>query len=126
MKRLWIGIGLLAVFLVLGLALSVTFADIHEPLAQGIEAAGALSRQGDWAGAREKLAQTRTAWEKYRPFVAAVADHEPLEEMEADMDQLRVFADLEHEEEFAALCARTACLAHAMGESQALNWWNLL
>ncbi len=126
MKRLWFGIGLLAVFLVLGFLFSALFAALHQPLGQGVEEAAELSRQGDWARAREQLAKTRGAWERYRPFVAAVADHEPLEELEACLNQLQVYGQVENGEEFAALCARTAGLAYAMSDSQQLTWWNLL
>ncbi len=126
MKRLWIGIGLLVAFLVLGLVISLLFADIHRPLEQGITAALVQAEQGNWLQARQILARTRQEWERYRPFVAAVADHAPLEELEACLDELWVYGALERRDEFAALCARTAGLAQAMGDSQQLTWWNLL
>ncbi len=126
MKQLWIGVGFLAVMLAAGILLSVLFVNIYTPLHEGLEQASALSLAGDWEGARQALARCRKDWQKYRHFVAAVADHEPLEEMETYLAQLAVYAHQENAGEFAALCARTAGLAHAMSESQQLTWWNLL
>ena len=126
MRRLWIGLGFLVVILTVALVLSLSFARIHEPLSQGLRQAEELSREGDWPQARQTLEQCRGQWQKMRNFVAAVADHEPLEELETCLEELRVLGELEESVEFGALCARAASLADAMGNSQAVTWWNLL
>ncbi len=126
MKRLWIGVGFLLVMLVIGVVLTVEFDRIHQPLAQGLDRAAALSEQGLWEEAEAAVLQCRADWLKNRHFVAAVADHEPLEELEGCLDQLVSYGKTRNDSEFAALCVRVAGMARAMGESHQVTWWNLL
>ncbi len=126
MKRLWIGVGFLLVMLVIGILLTLEFDNIHQPLAQGLDRAAALSEKGQWEEAETVIISSREDWMKSRHFVAAVADHEPLEELESYLDQLVTYAKMRNSSEFAALCVRVAGMARAMGESQQVTWWNLL
>lgn len=126
MKRLWIGVGLLVFFLVMGILLTLSFHRIHAPLSQTLDTASQEAIAGNWETAQSLAATARDRWEKYRKFTAAVADHEPLEEMDALFDQLEHYAVLGWEGEFAALCTQLSSMAAAMEESQALTWWTLL
>ncbi len=125
MNRIKIGALFLGVILALGIALSVGFSAVHDPLAEGLERSGAAAMSGNWTAAKTALEQAVSDWEKCRPFVAAAADHEPLEELESYIAQLKCYLRQENAE-FAPLSARTAALARAMGEAQAFSWWNLL
>ena len=126
MKRLWIGVALLTFFLVAGIMLTLSFHRIHAPLSDTLKEASQAAMAGSWEKA-QSLAQTaRDRWEKYRKFTAAVADHEPLEEMDALFSQLEYYAALDWTGEFAALCTQLSSMAAAMEESQALTWWTLL
>ena len=126
MKRLYIGAALLAVMLAAGICLTAIFNSIHEPLSAQLQEAQAAAVAGDWEKAADLTARSREKWEKYRHFTAAVADHEPLEEMDSLFARLEVLCQLREEDEFAADCAQLARLADAMAESQRINWWNLL
>ena len=90
MKRLWIGIAFLAVMLAMGIVLTVLFDRIHTPLSENLQEASRLAMMDDWEKATALAKQARADWEKYREFIAAVADHEPLEKMEYLLDQLLV------------------------------------
>jgi hypothetical protein len=79
-----------------------------------------------WEKATALTRQARADWEQYREFIAAVADHEPLEKMEYLLDQLEVYAKARREADFSAVCVELAALADAMLESQNLTWWNFL
>ncbi len=124
MKRLWIGVGFLIVMLAIAIVLTVLFDRIHTPLAEAVEQAAALAADQDWDKATALTQQARADWKKYREFIAAVADHEPLEKMEYLLDQLQVYAELRRTADFSATCVELSALADAMLESQSLTWWN--
>lgn len=126
MKRLYIGIGFLAVLLAVGIGITVAFARLHEPLAEELQAAVELAEAGDWEQTEQLMAKLRSHWERCRNFTAAVADHEPLEEMEALLAQLEVYARHRDGPNFSAAASALARMAAAMAESQSLTWWNFL
>jgi len=126
MKRLWIGVGLLAIFLVAGILLTAAFHRIHGPLARTLEDASRQALEGDFDEALSLAREAQTHWEQYQSFTAMVADHEPIEQMDALFAQLEVYGQLGLEEEFAVLCAHLARLAAAMEESQSFTWRTLL
>lgn len=126
MKRLWIGVGLLVFFLAVGTLLTFSFHRIHGPLAETLDAASEQALSGNWEQAISLAEKAREQWEQYRSFTAAIADHAPLEEMDALFSQLEVYRSLHWDAEFAAICAQLSCMAAAMEESQALTWWTML
>lgn len=126
MKRQWIGIGVLVVMLVVAIFLTVRFDQIHTPLSEDLRKASQLAVEQKWETATALTRQARADWKEYREFIAAVADHEPLEKIEYLLDQLQVYADLRRTADFAAICMEVAALADAMLESQSLTWWNFL
>ena len=126
MKRLWIGIAFLAFMLVVGILLTVLFDRIHTPLAADLREASQLAMADDWEKATALTQRARAEWKQYREFIAAVADHEPLEKMEYLLEQLDVYAQQRRTADFSAVCVELAAYADAMLESQSLTWWNFL
>ena len=126
MNRLHLGIGLLAVLLAVGIALSCVFHHIFAPLSQTLEDAGNHALSGDWAQAQTLSQQAYENWLRSRDLTAAAADHAPLEQMEQLFSNLQVYRALGLRGEFAAICAQLAQMAKAMEESQAVRWWSLL
>ena len=126
MKRLWLGAGLLLLFLLLGILLTFSFSRIHRPMADTLGSAAKQALEGQWEAACADARNARERWEKYRNFTAAVADHAPLEEMDALFSQIEVYIRMNWQGEFAALCMQLSQMAAAMEESQALTWWTLL
>ena len=124
MRRLWIGVGFLIVMLAVAIVLTVLFDRIHTPLAEDLQEAAQLAMAQDWEKATALTQRARADWKRYREFIAAVADHEPLEKMEYLLDQLQVYAKLHRTADFSATCVELAALADAMLESQSLTWWN--
>ncbi len=125
MKRLWIGVILLLVFLAAGIVTTLSFHNIHTPMTQSLDQAADQAIAGQWESALGSAANARQRWEKYRNFGAMVADHEPLEEMDALFSQLDVYKQMNWQGEFAALCRQLARMTEALEESQALSWWTL-
>ena len=126
MKRLAIGVGLLVIMLPLGIWVSGQFSAVYNPMAEFLEQAGAAAQGGNWDAAAEGLAQAKTLWGQWHHFSAAVADHEPLEEMEGIFGELERCLQLRSTAKFAILCRKLSALARAMAESQSISWWALL
>ena len=81
MKRCWLGVGLLALFLVLGLVSSDFLARFGDRLSREAEQAAALT-ETDRAGAEEHLRQVRASWQEKRFWLTVLSDHEPIREAE--------------------------------------------
>lgn len=126
MKRFWIGLGVLCVMLALGILLNLWMGKLHSDLAQQLDRAGALAQEEQWEQAGQVARQAYARWQERRHLLAAVVDHEPLEEMERLFSQLWVYRQGHWVTEFAATCVQLARQAEAIGDSHILTWWNLL
>ena len=126
MKRLWIGVSFLIVILAVGVVLTMLFDRIHTPLTEDLRQASQLAMDQEWEKATALTQKARADWKQYRKLIAAVADHEPLEEMEHLLEQLEVYGRQRRTADFSALCVEVASLADAMLESQRITWWNFL
>ena len=126
MKRIWIGIILLVTLLGVGFWISNFMAQTHNPIAQDIRRAGQHALEEQWGTARAFAKRGRNHWEKKRPVTAAIADHEPMDEIDALFAQLDTYARAEDEVAYSALCAHLASLLEAVGQSHSLTWWNLM
>lgn len=125
MKQLWAGILVLAFLLAAGIGAAAAMAHIHRDLSAKLETAAAKS-QTDWARATALAESAKASWEQHRYWVAALADHEPLEEISGLFSQLALCQSLGNREEFAALCLRIADICDKLSESHSPYWWNLL
>ncbi len=126
MKRLWIGVILLAVLLAGALLQSLGLAAVHEDLSETLEKASVAARRRDWGTAYALDAQARQQWGRCRHITAAFADHEPLEELEALLEELQICKELSLEENYAVVCSQLSQICKAISESFAIAWWNVL
>jgi len=124
-KRSYLGLGLLALLLLLSVLTSRRMENIHLPLSHGLERAARLALEEDWESADTLLDNVRTEWEKSAPFIAALTDHSPMESLKAHFSQLAVCRQLRDRAGFAALCAEMACQLEAISEAQQLTLKNL-
>ena len=125
MKKLWFGVALLLVLLCLGIGASLVIGHTHDTLSSRLEEAAALS-QTDWGKATDLANAAATQWAQHRHWVAALAEHEPLEEISSLFSQLALCQSLDDRAEFAAVALRIAGICDTLSESHALYWWNLL
>ena len=126
MKRIWIGIILLTVLLGAGFWTSNFMDRTHNPIAQDVRRAGQHALEEHWSTAQAFAKRGHDRWEKKRPVTAAIADHEPMDEIDSLFAQLDTYAKTEEDVAYAALCARLASLLDAVSQSHRLNWWNLM
>ena len=126
MKRIWIGIILLAALLTAGLQISKFMKEAHLPVVQDIRRAGQLALEEQWGPAEAYARRGQELWEKKWPVTAAIADHEPMDEIDALFAQLKTYAAAKEEIAYSAACAHLASLLEAMSHSHSCNWWNLM
>ena len=126
MKRIWLGIGLLAGLLAMGLLVTEHMEDTHLAVSRELERASRLALAEDWTGAERAMGKARGLWEKKRHFTAAFADHEPMDGIDALFAELKIYAAARDGEAYGAGAANLARQLEALGSSHSLNWWNLL
>ena len=126
MKRLWLGIAILAVLLLGGIAATAGMNWICDPLTESLDEAAEAVQAGQWEQALGLSETARTRWERWRSISAAITNHEPMEEVDALFRALDIFARQRDVVRFADCCARLTALTAAISESQAIYWWNVL
>ena len=126
MKRLWLGIGVLAVFLAASLLLSWYLPGLHRDLSETLSAAAQAAEKSDWEEAARLAGGAKQTWERSRHFVASFTDHEPLETLDSLFAELEVYRAAALPIDYAATCVQLSQLCLAIAESHCLTWWNLL
>ena len=126
MKRCWFGFALLLILLAGGLLATRGMEKIHGALSQTLETAAEAALREDWHGAQAAFEKARAEWEKWWHFSAALADHEPMEEIDSLFAQGEVCLRLGAGEELGLVCVQLARQIRAMGDAHACTWWNLL
>ena len=126
MKRLWLGLTILAVLLLSGCLIYNRLDKMLAPIATDLELAAAAALQDDWGTARDLAVHAAIRWEKFHRFTAAFADHTPMDELDSLFAELTVYARQQEKPHFAAICAHLSFLSTTIADSHRLTWWNLL
>lgn len=126
MKRLWIGLSILALLLTGSFLIHAALARIHNPIAADLEQAAAAALNEDWATALDLAQHATVRWEKFHHFTAAFADHTPMDELDGLFRELKIYAGMRENPHFSATCTHLSFLATSIAESHRLSWWNLL
>ena len=125
-RRFWYGVGILLVFLGLGLWAAWGMETMHRPVSGRLEQAAQVALDGELPGAMKLVEQAESIWLRRRGLTAALADHDPMEEIDSLFSQVRIYAVTGEKTEFAAYCNRIAKLVEAIGEAHGLTFQNLL
>lgn len=125
-RRFWYGLGILVLFLALGLWAAWGMENMHVPVTNRLEQAAQAALNGELDKGVALAEQAEDLWEKRRNLTAAMADHGPMEEIDSLFSQTRIYAESGSIMDFAAYCSRIAKLVEAVGEAHGLNWQNLL
>ena len=126
MKRLWIGIGLLAAILAVGLWTSAHMTEVHTEIADELTEAARAAQAGAWDRAEELTREAQEDWKEGWNFSAALADHTVLDEVDGLFAQAEVYRKNRDAVAFAAVCAQLASSVRAIQEGHKLSLWNLL
>ena len=126
MKRSWIGLGLLMVLLALGIVTTWAMEKIHAPIESQLQQAAVFALEENWAQADAASQSAISAWDKWEHFRACLADHTPVEEIDAGLEEQKIYAAARENAAFAAACAELGRKIAAVGEAHGLVWWNIL
>lgn len=126
MKRLWLGIILLLVLLIMGFTINWTMEKVHSPAADALKEAAEAAESENWQKTAALIQQSRAEWEHYRKLTSAVCDHEPIEEIDGLFCQAAYYVRFQKTADCAALCAQLAEQIRLIGTSHNLNWSNFL
>lgn len=125
-KRFYLGIGLLALLLVISVLACFGMKAIHQPAEQALAQAAELALAGDMEQAVKLAQQSRSRWEHYRSCTASVADHSPMDDTENLFAEMEVYAAAGESAHFAACCLQLSNMAKAMYDAHSFTLWNLL
>ena len=126
MRRFWLGVGILVLFLILGLWIGHAMNDVHQTISQTLDDAAVQSLGGNLSKGMSLAQEAQQLWQNNWHGTASVADHEPMDEIDGLFAQLEVYGKAGAATDFATYCARLSRLVSAMGEAHAFTWWNLL
>ena len=126
MKRLWLGVILTAILLVAGIVIGSFMVHTGDTIAGILDNAADAALSGNFQTATALAEDAHNRWDTAWHWIAAAADHAPMDEIDSLFAQILVYADTGAEQEFAAHCKRISMLVSAVGEAHSFNWWNLL
>lgn len=126
MGRIWFGISLLMLLLLLGIGGSTLMERNHLPHAIQLEQAASLSAAGKLSEAEKIVKDVQAQWDKRITFISILADHQPMEEIERQFAQLETFGATGDTISYSSTCACLSRMMQALGNSHSLDLRNLL
>ena len=125
MTRFRIGASLLAVLLALCVWSQLRMSAIQRPIAGTVSRAESYAAREEWTQAAAALLTAQSAWEEHRTLLAALADHQPLEDIECLFARLESCAQEQDKAEFRAACQDLHRRILAVKEAQELDLLSL-
>lgn len=126
MVRGWLGAGILAALLILGVVTSAAIGDAHKPTGQMLEQAAEKTLGGDFDTGVALGMAAKARWERSWKATASVADHAPMDDVDALFGEMEVYARAGEEPHFAACCKELAQRLRAVADAHQWSWWNIL
>ena len=123
-KHFWWGCGLLSLLLIFSLVISGITQRRQRPLWEALEEAQTLAEQ-DPRHANRLLEETKSRWDRYAGGMAAISDHEPMDQVEEVFAEAALFGKAGDTTHFSTACARLAQLLRALSEDHRLTLRNL-
>ena len=126
MVRGWIGLGILLVFLALGVVTCVAMDKAHLPTGELLEQAVEKAVNDDFSGAVELGMQAKARWEKAWNATATMADQSPMDDVDELFAEMEIYACTEEKPHFAACCKELARRIEAIADAHRFRWWSVL
>ena len=125
-KRFFGGVGILAVFLILGFLTAGWVGRSNKTVEQALSQAITAVDAGDFSLGTELARLAKETWQAAWKGMATVTDHNPMDEIDGLFAQLDYYARTGAKMEFGACCARIGELVQAISDEHRLTWWNLM
>ena len=126
MARGWLGAAVLVVFLILGIVIAGAMDKAHLPTGELLTQAAEMTLNGEFEKGVALGMEAKTQWEKKWSGTAAVADHSPMDEVDALFAEMEIYARTGEEPHFAACCKELAQRVRSVADAHRFSWWNLL
>lgn len=126
MVRGWLGVGILVVFLVLGIVVMVCMNNAHLPTGEMLKQAAEKTLAGEFDSAVALGMEAKSRWERQWNGTATVADHSPMDDVDALFAEMEVYAAAKEEPHFAACCKELSRRIQAMADAHRFSWRNVL
>ncbi len=121
MRRFWFALALMLLLALAGFGITQQLNRICQPIALLLEQAESATGEE----AAHLCAAAREDWERSHKFMAAVTDHQPMEEVDALFDSLAVYLRCGDDLHFSQTCAQLASQIRAIAEAQQVAWWSV-
>ena len=126
MVRGWFGFGILILFLILGFVTAGVVDNAHMPTETLLAQAAEKTLAGDFEGAVALGMAAKNRWEKHWNGTAAIADHAPMDDVDALFAEMEIYAATEEKPHFAAVCKELSNRIQAVAGAHRFSWWNIL
>ena len=123
MKRMWIGVGLLAVLLAAGMLTGTLLEKWVNRDVQRLEQAGAAAQNEAWIEAETLTKQVREDWRRRKWVAEMFTDHEKLGEIDTAFAQLKVYRHTDAAA-YSAACTAIAQDLQSIAKNQTISWRN--
>ena len=126
MARGWFGLAILVVFLILGFVTTGVMNNAHLPTEKLLAQAAEKTLNGEFEEAVALGQQAKLRWDKHWNGTATVADHSPMDDVDALFSEMEIYARTGEEPHFAACCRELARRIHAVADAHRFTWRNVL
>lgn len=126
MARGWLGIGILIAFLILGFVTAGAMDNAHLPTERLLAQAAEKTLNGDFETAVSLGFQAKSRWDRHWNGTATVADHAPMDDVDALFAEMEIFAETGEEPHFASVCKELSRRIQAVAGAHRFSWWNIL
>ena len=126
MGRGWFGLAILIVFLILGFVTAGVMDNAHLPTESLLAQAAEKTLSGNFEEAVALGQQAKNRWDKHWNGTATVADHSPMDDVDALFAEIEIYAATEEKPHFAAVCKELSQRIQAMAGAHRFSWWNIL
>ena len=126
MGRGWFGAGLLVLFLILGLVVSGITDKAHIPTGDLLRQAAEKALAEDMEGGVTLGTAAKKRWERQWFLTASIADHSPMDEIDALFAEMEIYGRTGEAPHFAACCQELAQRLESVADAHRFSWWNIL
>lgn len=126
MARGWFGLAILIVFLIAGFVTAEVMEDAHLPTERLLAQAAEMTLKGDFEGAVALGFEAKSRWERHWDGTATVADHSPMDDVDALFAEMEIFAKTGEAPHFASVCKELSQRIQAVAGAHRFSWWNIL
>lgn len=124
--RGWLGAAILAVFLILSLLAGSAMENAHDVTGEILTQAAETALDGAFDTAVSLGMEAKARWQRQLNGTATVADHSPMDDVDALFAEMEIYARAGEIPHFAACCKELAGRVRAVAEAHRFNWWNVL